>query len=113
MSAKGVTSFFYCPAIKGRPACVIRTAGGMWNAYLLQMAGIYRSAFFSRDSFDWEPETHSNGHPFGWVYKDPEKSMEHEAHYQTREAMASLQLAFEQERAQADEEARQKSLEFA
>lgn len=113
MSEKGKTSFFYCPAIKGRPAFVIRTAGGMWNSYLLQMAGIYRPAFYSRDSFAWEPESHGNGHPFAWVYKDPTKAMEHEAHYQTPEAMASLQSAFERERAQADEEARQKMLEFA
>lgn len=113
MSAKGVTSFFYCPAIKGRPACVIRTAGGMWNSYLLQMAGIYRPAFFSRESFAWEPDTHNNGHPFGWVYKDPEKAMAHEAHYQTPEAMAGIQEAFVRERKQADEEERQKTLAFA
>ena len=113
MSEKRVTNFYYCPPIKGRAACVIRTAGGMWNTYLLEMAGIYRPAFFSRVSFEWEPDSHNNGHPFAWVYKDPEKAMSHEAHFQTPEAMVSIREAFVRERHKADEEASQKALEFA
>lgn len=112
MSTKGQTSFFYCPAIKGRPACVIRTAGGHWNKYLLEMAGIFRPAFYSRESFASEPDTHSNGHPFAWVYKEPENALAHEAHFQTAETMDAIRKAFEQERELANEEERQKALAF-
>lgn len=96
---KSVSAFYLCPDFNGAGPRVFLLAESKWTSFLKTKAGLPAKPFYTRERRDSEPETHPNGHPWGWLYKPEEALLDErrwldDAAYECFEA--SLRGAFEE-----------------
>lgn len=92
----GLTGFYYLRDYRGLREAVVRIVYGRWTTYMLTLAGIDGQPFHLRPRLGHEVLTLENGHPFAWLYRDPESFLLHEAHYLDAEQLIQLRQLFEQ-----------------
>jgi hypothetical protein len=76
--ASGVTQYYFQRNYSNQGDCFLVLAGRRWNPFLLRQAGVQGQPFFKRDSLPHEPETFKNGHPYAWLYRNPEDLLKDE-----------------------------------
>lgn len=97
---EGTTGFYYVHEMRGLKNAVVRVVYGKWTSYMLELAGIYGEPFHTRPTMPFEPMTLENGHPFAWLYRDPQKALAHEAVNRPESEVEAMRMALI--RAQSD-----------
>ena len=58
--------------LPGAAPAVVALVSTCWTRFLRERAGLHGEPLFDRPAHEWEPDTHANGHPFAWIYRDIE-----------------------------------------
>ena len=58
------------PDLPGAAPAVVALVSTCWTRFLRERAGLRGEPFFGRPSHECEPDTHANGHPYAWLYRD-------------------------------------------
>lgn len=61
--------------VPGAAPAVVALVSTCWTRFLRERAGLLGEPFFERPSLEWEPDTHANGHPYAWLYRDVDQML--------------------------------------
>lgn len=89
-----LSGFYLCPDYAGQGLRVLLLAEAKWTRFLRERAGLPESPFFTRPRRTGEPQTHPNGHPWGWVYL-PSEALLDEVRWLTAEGFQQFKCALE------------------
>lgn len=78
--SSNLVGFYLCENFSDQGRRVLLLAESKWTSYLRMRAKIPDKPFYTRQRRETEPETHPNGHPWGWVYK-PEDVLRDESRW--------------------------------
>lgn len=60
---------------KDQGPCIVLLVSTKWTRFLRERAGVVGEPVFEREALSNEPDTHANGHPYGWLYSDVEQAL--------------------------------------